>query len=146
MRLPLSRMKGNALDLSFSGLKTAVLRHVRAADMGGEIDRRRRLFARGRPASLDPIVEETPQATLDLIASFQQTVIEELIRRTLKAVEEEPVRSIIVSGGVAANSGLRRRFTSLPYPLYFPSLLLSTDNAAMIAVVVVMELFLSFLS
>ncbi len=133
VRLPLTRMKGNALDLSFSGLKTAVLRHVRAANMDQEIDRRRRLFARGRPASLDPIVEETPQATLDLIASFQQTVIEELIRRTLKAVEEEPVRSIIVSGGVAANSGLRRRFTSLPYPLYFPSLLLSTDNAAMIA-------------
>ena len=133
VRLPLSRMKGNALDLSFSGLKTAVLRHVRAADMDEEIGRRRRLFASGRPSSLDPIVEATPQATLDLIASFQQTVIEELIRRTVKAVEEQPVCSIIVCGGVAANSGLRRRFSSMPYPIYFPSLPLATDNAAMIA-------------
>ena len=131
--LPLSRMKGNALDLSFSGLKTAVLRHVQASDMDQEIDRRKRLFTAGRPASLEPLVEATPQATLDLIASFQQTVIEELVRRTVRAAEEEPVRSVIVSGGVAANSGLRERFAALPYSLYFPSLPLSTDNAAMIA-------------
>ena len=131
--LPMSKMKGNALDLSFSGLKTAVLRHVRAADMEEEIAERRRLFARGLPASLEKIREATPQATLDLIASFQKTVIEELLRRTVRAAEERQVESIIVSGGVAANSGLRASFGSLPYPVYFPSLSLSTDNAAMIA-------------
>jgi N6-L-threonylcarbamoyladenine synthase len=131
--LPTSRMKGNALDLSFSGLKTAVLRHVRASDMETEISARRRLFAGGRPASLDSVRAATPQPTLDLIASFQQTVIEELFRRALRAAEQRLVESIIVSGGVAANSGLRARFQSLAYPVYFPSLSLSTDNAAMIA-------------
>jgi N6-L-threonylcarbamoyladenine synthase len=131
--LPLSRMKGNQLDLSFSGLKTAVLRHVRAAGMEEEIDNRRRLFLASGPPTLEQVREVTPQRTLDLVAAFQQTVIEELLRRALRAAEAEPIRSIIVSGGVAANSGLRRAFAPLPYPVYFPSLRLSTDNAAMIA-------------
>jgi N6-L-threonylcarbamoyladenine synthase len=131
--LPMSKMKGNALDLSFSGLKTAVLRHVRAADMEAEIAARRRLFVQGLPASFDQVRQATPQATLDLIASFQQTVIEELLRRALRAAEERPVESMIVSGGVAANAGLRAKFGSLAHPVYFPSLALSTDNAAMIA-------------
>jgi N6-L-threonylcarbamoyladenine synthase len=130
--LPMSKMKGNALDLSFSGLKTAVLRHVRASEMEDEIARRRRLFAQGLPA-IDKIREATPQATLDLVASFQKTVIDELLRRAARAAEEHPVESIIVSGGVAANSGLRSSFASLSYPVFFPSLSLSTDNAAMIA-------------
>jgi len=131
--LPASKMKGNALDLSFSGLKTAVLRHVRASNMEAEINARRRLFAEGPAASFDEVRASTPQATLDLIASFQQTVIKELLRRAMRAAEERPVESIIVSGGVAANSGLRARFQSLTLPVYFPSLSLSTDNAAMIA-------------
>ena len=131
--LPLTRMKGNTLDLSFSGLKTAVLRYVRSAGMEEEIQERQRLFATGRPQDLNEVVAVTPQPTLDLIASFQQTVIEELLNRAMKAAEKEPVESVIVSGGVAANSGLRIRFASIPYPLYFPTLPLSTDNAAMIA-------------
>ena len=126
-------MKGNPLDLSFSGLKTAVLRHVRAADMEAEIAERRKLFAGGRPATIEPLLEVTPQATLDLVAGFQATVIEELLRRALKAAKGHDVRSLIVSGGVAANSGLRKVFADTPLPLYFPSLSLSTDNAAMIA-------------
>jgi N6-L-threonylcarbamoyladenine synthase len=131
--LPMSKMKGNALDLSFSGLKTAVLRHVKAAGMEEEIAARRRLFAQGLPTSLETVREVTPQATLDLVASFQKTVIEELLKRAVAAAEKQPVESIIVSGGVAANSGLRASFESLPYAVYFPSLSLSTDNAAMIA-------------
>ena len=133
VKLPFSRMKGNQLDLSFSGLKTAVLRYVRAADMEEEILERRKLFVEGRPASLDPILEVTPQGTRDLVAAFQATVIEELLRRAMKAADGHDVRSLIVSGGVAANSGLRKAFAETPLPLYFPSLSLSTDNAAMIA-------------
>jgi N6-L-threonylcarbamoyladenine synthase len=60
-------------------------------------------------------------------------VIEELLRRAERAAEEHAVKSIIVSGGVAANSGLRASFRSLAHAVYFPSLALSTDNAAMIA-------------
>jgi len=132
VRLPGSRMKGNQLDLSFSGLKTAVLRFVQAADMQDEILERRRLFIDARPTA-EQARAATPQPTLDLIAAFQHRVIEELLDRAVKAAEEQVVRSIIVSGGVAANSGLRARFQDMSYPVRFPTLALSTDNAAMIA-------------
>ncbi len=77
----------------------------------------------------------TPPATLDLVASFQRTVIEELLRRAVAAAEQIQARALIVSGGVACNAGLRaaaqaRRCLSR---CYFPAPGLSTDNAAMIA-------------
>ncbi len=131
--LPSVRMKGNPLDLSYSGLKTAVLRYVRGADLDEEIRTRREMFLAPPRPTIEEILAVTSPTTLDLIASFQRTAIEELLRRAVKAVEQEPVNAVIVSGGVAANSGLRRRFDAIPYPVYFPSLKLSTDNAAMIA-------------
>ncbi len=132
VRLPLSRMKGNRLDMSFSGLKTAVLRYVQGSDLQPEIDRRRRLLLRGR-AGMDALRESASRQCLDLIASFQRTVVTELLRRARIAAAEERVESVIVSGGVAANSGLREAFGQLPLPVRFPALALSTDNAAMIA-------------
>ena len=131
--LPTIRMKGNQLDLSFSGLKTAVLRHVKQANMDNEIRVRRRMFLRPPRPKIDDILAVSSPSTLDLIASFQQTAVRELLRRALRAAEQEPIRAVIVSGGVAANSGLRQQFQSIQYPVYLPSLELSTDNAAMIA-------------
>ena len=131
--LPTVRMKGNQLDLSYSGLKTAVLRHVRQAKMDDEIRARRQMFLNPPQPTINEILAVSSQATLDLIASFQYTAIEELVRRAVRAAEQESVQAIIVSGGVAANSGLRQRFKALPYPVHLPSLQLSTDNAAMIA-------------
>ena len=128
-------MKGNPLDFSFSGLKTAVLRHVRAAGLDAEIASRRELLhSTPRPAP-QQWLEVTPQATRDLLASFQKTVAEELLRRALRAAEDERACSLIVCGGVACNSWLRRRFQGreVALPVYFPSPRLSTDNAAMIA-------------
>jgi N6-L-threonylcarbamoyladenine synthase len=77
----------------------------------------------------------TPQATLDLLASFQATVIEELLKRAVRSAEEIGARSLIVSGGVACNSGLRKaaQLRRVGHPVYFPAPGLSTDNAAMIA-------------
>jgi len=76
----------------------------------------------------------TPQATRDLIASFQRTVIEELLRRVLVSADEIGAESIIVSGGVASNLGLRQETNRYSgYRFLFPSQSLSTDNAAMIA-------------
>ena len=132
VQLPLTRMKGNRLDMSFSGLKTAVLRYVRGSDLHPEIERRRGLF-QGVRAGIEALRESASQQCLDLIASFQNTVVRELLRRAEQAADDEPVESVIVSGGVAANSGLREAFSSLRIPFYFPSLALSTDNAAMIA-------------
>jgi N6-L-threonylcarbamoyladenine synthase len=128
-------MKGNTLDFSFSGLKTAVLRWVEKHDeshgLTAEIEARRRSQA----ASASDFLPLTPQPTLDLLASFQHTVIEELLRRAVVSIEEIGARSLIISGGVASNAGLRTaaRQAALACPVYFPTPALSTDNAAMIA-------------
>lgn len=132
VRLPFARMKGNRLDMSFSGLKTAVRRHVNGAGLEKEIETRRAMFAAGRP-SIEALRESSSRASLDLVASFQRTVVGELLRRAEAAAEEELVESVIVSGGVAANSGLRDAFSAFSLPFHFPTLALSTDNAAMIA-------------
>jgi len=130
------RMKGNSLDFSFSGLKTAVLRWVESRDMAEEITARKELLKRNPTPSTEEWLAVTPRATLDLLASFQHTVVEELLKRALTAADRvEGVRSLIVCGGVACNSGLRAAVTrrSIGLPVYFPSFELSTDNAVMIA-------------
>ncbi len=131
VKFTLVKMKGNTLDFSFSGLKTAVLRWVEQRDLTAEIDARRKL---AHP-TLEQLLAATPQATRDLLASFQATVIAELLRRAISSAEAIGAQSVIVSGGVACNSGLRAaaRAADLPCPVYFPSPALSTDNAVMIA-------------
>jgi N6-L-threonylcarbamoyladenine synthase len=133
VRFTFAKMKGNDLDFSFSGLKTAVLRWVEARAMDSEIAARSAL-ARGGP-STEEWLAVTPQATLDLLASFQRAVIHELLTRAAESAERMGALALIVSGGVACNSGLRAaaRGAGLPYPVFFPSPALSTDNAAMIA-------------
>jgi N6-L-threonylcarbamoyladenine synthase len=136
VRFSIARMKGNALDFSFSGLKTAVLRWVEGHDMAGEIDARKLLLQSNARPSIEEWLLVTPQPTRDLVASFQHTVIEELLRHASSAAEQsEGVRSLIVSGGVACNSGLRAALTQAAtgLPVFFPSAALSTDNAVMIA-------------
>ena len=125
------KMKGNALDFSFSGLKTAVLRWVEQHDLSAEIEARRCL---DNP-SLQDWLRLTPRPTLDLLASFQRTVIDELLRRAAASAEQIGARTLIISGGVACNAGLRAAAQNahLPCPVFFPTPGLSTDNAAMIA-------------
>ncbi len=131
------KIKGNPLDFSFSGIKTAVLRYVEGQDMGEEIARRRALLAEQPRARAEALRELSSRATLDLVASFQHAVVEQLVARTLAAAREQDVRSVLVTGGVACNSLLRARFRQLPpgeqLPVFFPSPALSTDNAVMIA-------------
>jgi len=131
VKFTLARMKGNRNDFSFSGLKTAVLRWVQQRDLTGEIDARRKL----QNPSVEDWLSATPQPTLDLLASFQRTVIEELLRRIRQAIEDAGAQALIIAGGVASNAGLRAaaRNANFPCPVYFPTPALSTDNAAMIA-------------
>ncbi len=135
VRFTFAKMKGNALDFSFSGLKTAVLRWVEARDMEAEIAARRALLRENPTPSTEDWLARTPRATLDLLASFQHAVITELLTRATASAERMDARALIVSGGVACNSGLRSaaQGAKLPYPVYFPTPGLSTDNAAMIA-------------
>jgi len=86
------------------------------------------------PAEALPLCDDR---TLGLIASFQRAVVEDLKRKTFQAAEALGAESILVSGGVAANRELRARFTEEAdergLPIAFPTVALSTDNAAMIA-------------
>jgi N6-L-threonylcarbamoyladenine synthase len=131
VKFTLARMKGNPLDFSFSGLKTAVLRWVEQRDLAGEIAARRQL----QNPTTEDWLRWTPQPTLDMLASFQRTVIEELLRRAIASAEDIGARALIVSGGVASNAGLRAAAgnANSPCPVYFPTPALSTDNAVMIA-------------
>ena len=135
VRFTLARMKGNTLDFSFSGLKTAVLRWFEQRDLSDEVNVRRELLRTSQNPTTEQWLAVTPRETLDMLASFQWTVIEELLRRAATAAEQIEARSVIISGGVASNAGLRAAAHSarLPYPVYFPTPGLSTDNAAMIA-------------
>jgi len=135
VRFTFAKMKGNALDFSFSGLKTAVLRWVESRDMAAEIAARRALLREHSDPTTEQWLEATPRATLGLLASFQHAVIDELLKRAAAAAEQMGARCLIVSGGVACNAGLRAAAVAarLAYPVYFPSPGLSTDNAAMIA-------------
>jgi N6-L-threonylcarbamoyladenine synthase len=131
------KMSGNRFDFSFSGIKTAVLYHLkRNPQMQPEIEARQAALARGE-RSADGLRALTSQETLDLVASFQHAVVEDLLTRTLAAAEQCAVPTVFVSGGVAANSALRKAFETegarRGIATFFPSRALSTDNAAMIA-------------
>ncbi len=110
---PRVMLKEDNYDFSFSGLKTAVLNHINSSKMKGE----------------EILVE-------DLATSFQEAVLDVLVGKTMKLSQELNINTIAVSGGVSANDGLRSRFLSLEKEMglktYFPSKVLSTDNAAMI--------------
>ena len=124
---------------SFSGIKTAVLRYVELHGLREEAAARvPRMLAVGRPPKTrDEALELCPQGTLDLIASFQRAVVGDLLRKTFAAAEAVDAERILVTGGVAANRELRERFTDESagrgFRVAFPTLALSTDNAAMIA-------------
>jgi N6-L-threonylcarbamoyladenine synthase len=131
------KTRGNPYDFSFSGLKTAVLYHVREhPKYAPEIHSRGEALARGERKYEQLLPLCTPQ-TLALVREFQNAVVRDLVDRTLAAAEELSAESILVSGGVAANSQLRSTFEdrarSKGLEVFFPSRALSTDNAAMIA-------------
>ena len=114
VELPRSMLAGDTgYDLSFSGLKTAMLNHVRA---------------NGVPEG---------QALADLCASFQATVVEQLVRKTRKAARREQIGDVQLCGGVAANSGLRATMCAVGeenhFRVHVPPINRCTDNAAMIA-------------
>jgi len=131
------RMKGNPFDFSFAGLKTAVLYRVRGTALATEAEERRAWRKMSDEVTAAQIRAHCSQATLDLVASFQNAVVTDLVERTLAAAEACGRSCLYVSGGVACNSRLRERFREAArqqgLQVFFPSPALSTDNAAMIA-------------
>jgi N6-L-threonylcarbamoyladenine synthase len=124
-------------DFSYSGIKTAVLRYVETRNLKPAIEARRQTLAGiGKPA-LEDVLRLCDRQTLNLVASFQRCMVNDLVMKTLAAAREYDVRTLFVSGGVAANQELRVAFEREAgiegLPVFFPSRALSTDNAAMIA-------------
>lgn len=132
-------------DVSFSGIKTAVRRYTELHGMRPRIlEREEAMRAQrlhtakpGDPEAFGRVLALLDRETLDVIAGFQASVTGYLTRTILNAAEHFGARALAVSGGVAANRELRRRLQAAAsrrgLPLAFPSLSLSTDNAAMIA-------------
>jgi N6-L-threonylcarbamoyladenine synthase len=132
-----TKTRGNPLDFSFSGLKTAVLYHVREnAEYAPEIQRRQDALERGE-RKFEQLLPLCSAKTLGLVREFQNAVVRDLVERTMMAAQQLDVASVLVSGGVAANSQLRATFEeharNKSIEVLFPSRPLSTDNAAMIA-------------
>jgi N6-L-threonylcarbamoyladenine synthase len=124
-------------DFSYSGIKTAVLRYVEIHDLQPSIQARRNAMAGIENPKLEDYLQHCDRKTLNLVASFQRAIVEDLVAKTLAAARACYVATLFITGGVAANNELRRRFEQVAamegLPVYFPSRPLSTDNAAMIA-------------
>ncbi len=124
---------------SFSGIKTAVLRYVELNNLREGVKARiaKVLADPHPPQTQEAALALCPQPVLDLIASFQHAVVGDLMKKTFAAAEALGAARILVTGGVAANRELRTRFTAEAarrgLRVAFPTLALSTDNAAMIA-------------
>jgi N6-L-threonylcarbamoyladenine synthase len=131
------KTRGNALDFSFSGLKTAVLYHLREHPEYNEEIREREEVLHAGKRKFEELLPLCSKQTLGLVREFQNAVVRGLVERTMAAAEACEVETIFVCGGVAANSQLRATFEerarSAGMKTFFPSPALSTDNAAMIA-------------
>ena len=125
------------IDFSYSGIKTAVLRYIETHGLQQAIEARRRALSEIAKPKLEDYLAHCDKQTLDLVASFQRTMVEDLVAKSLTAARTYDSATLFVTGGVAANNELRQRFerdaAMEGLPVYFPSRPLSTDNAAMIA-------------
>jgi N6-L-threonylcarbamoyladenine synthase len=128
---------GPHFDFSYSGIKTAVLRYVETQNLRPAIEARRQALAGIEKPAVEDIRGLCDRQMLNLVASFQRSMVNDLVMKTLAAAREYDVRTLFVSGGVAANRELRTTFEREAgmqgLPVFFPSRALSTDNAAMIA-------------
>ena len=124
-------------DFSYSGIKTAVLRYVETHGLAQSIEARRRALNGMVKPKLEDYLANCDAQTLNLIASFQRAMVDDLVTKTLTAAREHDIATLFVTGGVAANKELRETFereaAEQGLPVFFPSRPLSTDNAAMIA-------------
>ncbi len=119
IRFPRPFLGKNSLDFSFSGLKTSVVNYVRShPELQG-----------GYPEDL----------VRDIVSSFQEAVVEVLVKKTLQAAQYQELKRVVLSGGVAANCRFREKIreeaSEKKIKVYLPSPSLCTDNAAMVGVV-----------
>jgi N6-L-threonylcarbamoyladenine synthase len=127
IKFPRTLLGRESLDFSFSGLKTAVLYHVRG------VPTRPKDGATSSEPTRQGGVELTDRNLRDIAAGFQAACVDVIIKKLDRAVRRTKARSVIVGGGVSANGGLRAALAKLPVPVHFPHFAYCTDNAAMSA-------------
>jgi N6-L-threonylcarbamoyladenine synthase len=119
IRFPRPTLGKNSLDFSFSGLKTAVVNYVKSHP--------------------EPAGGYSEELIRDIVSSFQEAVVDVLVKKTLQAAQHQGLRRVVLSGGVAANRRLRERIkeeaAQQKVKVYIPSPSFCTDNAAMVGVV-----------
>jgi N6-L-threonylcarbamoyladenine synthase len=116
IKFPRTLLGRESLDFSFSGLKTAVLYHVR-----------------GVPGRDEKGVELNDRSIRDIAASFQAACIDVIVKKLDRAATRINAQSVIIGGGVSANRGLRAALQNYRLPVHFPAMQYCTDNAAMSA-------------
>jgi N6-L-threonylcarbamoyladenine synthase len=119
IRFPRPSLGKNSFDFSFSGLKTAVVNYVKSHP--------------------EPAGGYSEELIRDIVSSFQEAVVDVLVKKTLQAAQNQGLRRVVLSGGVAANRRLRERIkeeaSQQKVKVYIPSPSFCTDNAAMVGVV-----------
>jgi N6-L-threonylcarbamoyladenine synthase len=119
IRFPRPSLGKNSFDFSFSGLKTAVVNYVKS--------------------NPEPAGDYSEELIRDIVSSFQEAVVEVLVKKTLQAAQNQGLRRVVLSGGVAANRRLRQKMkeeaSRQKVKVYPPSPSFCTDNAAMVGVV-----------
>jgi N6-L-threonylcarbamoyladenine synthase len=133
---------GESDDFSFSGLKTALLRLIEPYRPAPDSEAGREFPSEpGQPFPVHRPVVLAPEAPIaDLAASFQEAVVEVLAIKTARAAQRHGAKTVLLAGGVAANTALRERLVAEvaalcgpEVPVRFPPLEFCTDNAAMVA-------------
>src|SRR5688572_10784050 len=112
IRFPRTMLGRESLDFSFSGLKTAVLYHVR-----------------GVPGRDEKGAELNEKNIRDIAAGFQAACVDVIVKKLDRALRRTRAKSVIIGGGVSANRGLRAALQNFPVPVLFPPLSYCTDNA-----------------
>jgi N6-L-threonylcarbamoyladenine synthase len=108
---------GDSFDFSFSGVKTHVLHEVQRAKQGNDVN----------------LAEADPEFVRRLAAAFQESIVDVLVTKTIEAAKRFAARTILLAGGVAANTCLRDTLIArAPVPVQYPPIWLCTDNAAMV--------------
>jgi len=119
IRFPRASLGKDSFDFSFSGLKTAVVNYVKSHP--------------------EPTTGYPKDLIRDIVSSFQEAVVDVLVKKTLQAAQHGKLRRVVLSGGVAANGRLRQRIeeeaSQEKVKVYIPSASFCTDNAAMVGVV-----------
>ena len=108
---------GDSYDFSFSGVKTHVLHEVQRAKQGSDVN----------------LFQSQPEFVVRLAAAFQESIVDVLVSKTVAAAQRFGARTILLAGGVAANTSLRDTLIARsPLPVRYPPIWLCTDNAAMV--------------